>query len=69
MEEQDLRKLSVYELRMLAREVGVRSPTSKSCEQMITEILAIKNGELAPFKAKRAGLQNLRAKILMPLKM
>lgn len=50
---EELKMLSVYELRMLARAMGVRSPTSKSSEQMINEIIAIENGKLEPFKTKK----------------
>ncbi len=37
-------------LRDLGREIGVKSPTSKNKEELITEILAIQNGELEPHK-------------------
>lgn len=49
---EDLKKLNVHELRRIAREVGVQSPTTKTCEQMINDIVDIHEGKLKPFKSK-----------------
>ena len=47
MEEQ-LQELSIFALRELARRTGVNSPTSKTKQQMINDIIAIKNGVKKP---------------------
>ena len=52
MLEEDLKKLSVFELRKLARSMGVISPTSKKNNELISEILAIHNGEKTPTFSK-----------------
>ncbi len=48
----ELNKLSIFQLRAIAREVGVYSPTTLKKEQMIDSIMKIYNGELAPHKPK-----------------
>lgn len=49
--ENDLKRYSIYQLRYVARHVGVRSPTTKKREELIAKILAIQNGEIEPYFA------------------
>lgn len=49
--EEQLKKYSIYQLRFLARHIGVRSPTTKKREELIEKILAIQNGEEQPYYA------------------
>ncbi len=49
--EEQLKKYSIYQLRFLARHVGVRSPTTKKREELIEKVLAIQNGEEQPYYA------------------
>ena len=49
---EDLKKMSVFELRNKAREIGVHAPTTKTSAQMIADILAIQRGEMQPKKSK-----------------
>lgn len=53
--EQTLNNLGIYELRELARKVGVSSPTTKKREDLEREILLINNGELSPTKSSNRG--------------
>lgn len=48
MKEQQLNDLSIFALRELARRVGVNSPTSKRKNELIEEIVAIKEGRQQP---------------------
>ena len=48
MLKKQLNELSIFALREVARRTGVASPTSKKKEQLISEILAIKEGKLQP---------------------
>lgn len=50
--EEVLKNLGVYELRELARNVGVSSPTTKKRKQLEQEILKISKGELLPQSKK-----------------
>lgn len=52
MSADDLKSLSIYELRKLAREIGVKAPTTKGSDLLINEIIAIQRGELEPFRSK-----------------
>ena len=45
---EQLNELSIFALRELARRTGVNSPTSKTKQQMIDDIIAIKNGVKKP---------------------
>lgn len=42
---QELELLGIYELRTIARNVGVKSPTTKRHEELVNNILRIQNGE------------------------
>lgn len=53
--DEKLEQLGIYELRSLARTMGVVSPTSKKREQLITEIRNIKNGFQKPVFNNRFG--------------
>ena len=48
MLKKQLNELSIFALREVARRTGVSSPTSKKKEQLINEILAIKEGKIQP---------------------
>lgn len=48
MIEEKLQELSIFALRELARRTGVNSPTSKTKQQMIDDIIAIRNGVKKP---------------------
>ena len=49
----DIRNLNIYDLRVLARETGVKCPTSKTKEKLINEILLIESGKLQPVHCNR----------------
>lgn len=53
--EETLNSLGIYELRELARKVGVASPTTKKREELEHEIIEINNGSLAPVKSSNRG--------------
>lgn len=46
---QVLEEYSIYELRLIARDIGVKSPTTKSRAILIDEIKKIKNNKLKPY--------------------
>lgn len=48
MIDEELDKMSIFALREFARRVGVVSPTSKKKEQLITEIVEIREGKRQP---------------------
>ena len=48
MLDQNLDDMSIFALREFARRVGVASPTSKKKEQLIAEILEIREGKRQP---------------------
>lgn len=52
MQRENLEKLNIHELRIKARALGVKAPTTKKQGQLIEEILQIENGELAAVKSK-----------------
>ena len=43
-----LKKMGIYELRELARQVGVESPTTKKRAELCEQILKISSGEIKP---------------------
>lgn len=45
-----LKNLCIYELRKLAREIGVKSPTSLKRADLIEKINSIKSGKELPYK-------------------
>lgn len=48
----DYEKLCIYELRKLAREIGVKSPTSLKRAQLLEKIKAIESGIEQPYIKK-----------------
>lgn len=67
----DLEKCSIYELRIIARNLGVKSPTTKRHLKLVDEINKILKGDIAPnFYTKKgrphkATLQQLYGKFCM----
>ncbi len=55
MNEAEIDKLGVYELRELARKLGVKSPTTKKIQQLKTEIALIQNGQLKAAPSNKIG--------------
>ncbi len=54
--EQELKGFSIYKLRQIAHQVGVKSPTTKKSEELVNHILAIQSGEEEPyFPTKKLG--------------
>lgn len=47
----ELKEMSVLELRIKAREVGVKAPTTKTSHQLIQEILDIESGKMLPSRS------------------
>ena len=54
--DEKLDKLGIYDLRSLARKVGVNSPTSKKKEKLIEEIKSIQNGSQKPIFNNKFGI-------------
>lgn len=54
LDEIKLNQLRIHELRDLARNIGVQSPTSKNKDELIEKVLKILNGEVAPFVRQSA---------------
>lgn len=48
---EELNRLNVHELRALARDIGVKSPTTKNVVQLTNEIIAISEGSMSPHKS------------------
>ena len=51
----ELNRLSIHVLRALAREVGVKAPTKMLKEEIIENIIAIKNNEKEPVPVNNQG--------------
>lgn len=49
----ELEKLTVHRLREKAKAIGVKSPTSLTKNQLISNIIGICNGEILPYFSKR----------------
>lgn len=52
---EELNEYSIFALREIARNVGVKSPTSKKKEELIEGVIAIKEGRLQPVKISKQG--------------
>jgi len=52
---EQLDDLNIYELRYLAREKGVKSPTTKKRDELIVSIIALQEGREMPAKKSRQG--------------
>ena len=50
---QNLEEYSIYELRQIARSMGVKAPTTKKHSELIDEIKKIQNKEIAPIKTTK----------------
>lgn len=63
---EELNVLNVHELRAMAREIGVRAPTTKKQQELIEEILKIQSGMLQPHTTNmgRPVKSGIRADIL-----
>ena len=48
-----LNQMTIYSLRKLARELGVKSPSAMRKEKIISNILDLQKGKLQPYKTKR----------------
>lgn len=46
---------TIYELRNYARQIGVKSPTTKKRQDLLCEIEKINNGEIIPFTNNKKG--------------
>ena len=55
LEKSKLGKLGIYDLRRLAREKGVKSPTTKKRDELIEEIKKLETGEQEPYFKKGGG--------------
>lgn len=51
--EDELNKMTVFQLREVAREIGVSSPTSKKKEEIIAQYRGIVDGEIQPTRSTR----------------
>ena len=51
--EDELNKMTVFQLREVARDIGVSSPTSKKKEEIIAQYRGIVDGEIQPTKSTR----------------
>ncbi len=51
--EDELNKMTVFQLREVARDIGVSSPTSKKKEEIISQYLGIADGEIQPTRSTR----------------
>ncbi len=50
--EEQLRSFSIYQLRYIAHQVGVKAPTTKKSEELVNHIIAIQNGDEEPYFPK-----------------
>ena len=57
---ESLEKLGIFELRNLAREIGVYSPTIYKKQELISKILSIVNGQETPHIAKNKTRQTTK---------
>ena len=48
-------RFGIYDLRTIARRLGVHSPTTKKKKQLIEEIKKIKSGKLKPVELSKVG--------------
>ena len=52
LNENKLDQLGIFQLRSIAREVGVHLPTTLKKQELINQILKVINGEIGPFVPK-----------------
>ena len=73
-DKEQLQRLSVYTLRNIAREIGVKSPTTLTKQSLIEEILQIESGKRKPCEPSKRGrpsidcLENKGNKILLEIR-
>ena len=53
MDMENLKKMSIYELRSVARSLGVKSPTTFRKQDLITQIINVQEGKLTAHYSKR----------------
>ncbi|MBE5756554.1 MAG: hypothetical protein E7342_02025 [Clostridiales bacterium] len=49
----ELEKRSLHDLRLMGREIGVKSPTSLVKKELIEKIVLVSNGQVAPYRTKK----------------
>ena len=49
------KNINIFELRMIAREKGVRCPTTLNKPQLIEQLAKVENGEIAPYFKQSGG--------------
>ena len=70
----ELEKINIYALRNLAREIGVKSPTSLTKPALIEEILQIQIGKSQPHEPSKRGrpvknsMENNQGEFLLSIK-
>ena len=52
---ENLKEINVYSLRSLARQIGVKSPSTLNKQKLIDEIIEINNGSKTPNATKKVG--------------
>lgn len=52
---ENLKEINVYSLRSLARQIGVKSPSTLNKQKLIDEIIEINNGSKTPNATRKAG--------------
>lgn len=52
---ENLKEINVYSLRSLARQIGVKSPTTLNKDALINEIIEIKSGKKEPYFSSKVG--------------
>ena len=52
---ENLKEISVYSLRNLARQIGVKSPSTLNKDALIDEIIEIKSGRKEPYFSSKSG--------------
>ena len=52
---ENLKEINVYSLRSLARQIGVKSPSTLNKDALINEIVEIKSGKKEPYFASKVG--------------
>lgn len=65
--ETELLKMSIYLLRAIGREIGVKAPASKKKEELVRDILLIQQGKLKPVpKTKKGAPPKMDKELLKP---
>ena len=64
MTEEELNKQSIHSLRILGREIGVKSPTSLNKKDLISAIVKIRHGEMTPHVPVKKGRPTLASNLI-----